>query len=234
MTPWLQAVVQQGAETLPHVPEAVAYLARRGVSLAQAADHQLGWLPEETPCPEGAGPEFTRWQQRYLRQRLIFPITDGRGRITGLQTRRLDEKVYRTYYAVSRDVYPPAFGVGQSMAKIFTTGHCVLVEGPFDYLAVRAAGATTALAQLTSRPSEGLLTLLRRYVTHVVALLDMDEPGRHGVARLTRALEPHGITVAAPSYPAHDPSEFWGTPLGQRLLPHWVQVDDLARILRFG
>lgn len=234
MTPWLRALVQQGVETLPGQPQAVAYLERRGVSLEQAEAHRLGWLPEEWPCPEGAGPEFIGWQRKYLRQRLVFPITDGRGRITGLQTRRLEEKVYRTYYAVSRDVYPPAFGVGQSMVQIFATGHCVLVEGPFDYLAVRAAGATTALAQLTGSPSEGLLTLLRRYVTHVVALLDMDEPGRHGVARLTRALEPHGITVAAPSYPAHDPSDFWSTALGQRLLPSWVQVDDLARILRFG
>ena len=77
----------------------------------------------------------------------------------------------------------------------------------------------------------GLIALLRRYVTHVVALLDMDEPGRQGVSRLTQALTPCGITVAAPSYPAHDPGEFWNTPLGQRMLPPWVQVDDLARVL---
>ena len=234
MTPWLRSLVLHGAATLPQVPQAVAYLEGRGVPLALAQSHGIGWVPDETPCPDGSGPEFTIWQRKFLRSRLVFPITDGLGRVIGLQTRRLDEKVYRTYYAVSRDIYPPAFGLASSMPHIFETGHCVLVEGPFDYFAVRAAGATTALALLTGTPSRALLALLRRYVTHVVALLDMDEPGRHGVARLTQELTPRGMTVAAPSYPAHDPGDFWNTPLGKRMLPQWVQVDDLARALRFG
>jgi len=220
---------------LPHVPMAVEYLAARGVPLDVVKAHRLGWLPDDYPTPESAGPEFHKWQRGALRSRIIFPVTDPLGRVMGLQTRgivdRPGEKLrYLTYYAASRDIYAPTFGMVQSMPALFETGHCVLVEGPFDYFAVKAAGARAVFAQLTAGQSQGLMKFLRRYAQRVTALLDMDDAGRRGVQRLTMQLPE--LMVTAPDYPAHDPADFWKMPAGKIILPRMVSNDSLAGQLR--
>ena len=229
MTPWLQELVR-ASEQLP--PQAVDYLASRNVPLATAQAHRIGWCPSGWPVPDGAGPEFLRWQRNSLHDRLLFPLTDPLGRIIGLQTRKLDDKRYLMYYAVNRDWCTPCFGMAQSAQAIVDQQHAVVVEGVFDYMALKAAGCEVGLAQLTAGPTRGMVRFLRRHCRRVTALLDMDEAGRHGVRTLQYELEPHGVSVTAPPYAAHDPGDFWMTGTGRGVLPRLVMDDDLSRALR--
>lgn len=98
----------------------------------------------------------------------------------------------------------------------------VLVEGIFDYFAVRPY-TEAVVASLTSVPSTLLRRLLTRYVTKVVTLADMDKAGRRAAYRLAGVPVPPEYReerdrvqtkvfdtpfhVVIPAYSAHDPSD---------------------------
>ena len=181
--------------------EARSYLHRRGVSPDDIVQHQIGWLPE----PEVVGGwsrEFYRWQARALPNAIIFPIYSVLGTVIGLQTRRLDEKRYEKFLAGPSDLFPPVFGLPQALPDIWRTEQVVLVEGVFDYFAVRRY-TPNVLATLTASIPTSVRRFLRRYVQRTLVLLDMDEAGRAGVDLLIR----EHLPVFAPSYRAHDPGD---------------------------
>lgn len=203
--PWLEQVVSDGAAHLASEPAMVSYLASRGVTLAEAAHCRIGALPPSYPLA-ACTKEFLEWQRWSLRGRLLFPMTSPLGDVIGLQSRRLDEKRYQTFYAGSRQVYPPVFGMAQAADEIYHREQVVLVEGIFDLMAVRAAGVPNVLALLTSHPTKIVLRFLDRYVRRVCVLTDMDETGREAAARIVSRERLWEAVV--PAYPAHDPADW--------------------------
>lgn len=203
MLPWLSKVAADGAVNLCNCPDAVAYLRRRGVTDDEMASHMLGMLGREYTCVSGTI-EFAKWQQWYLRDRLLFPITATTGDIIGFQTRALHDKKHQMFYGASREVYAPCYGLGPAADLIFEREQAVVVEGMFDYFAVRRAGVENVIALMTSHSNKIVNQLLGRYCKRVIALLDMDRSGRDGVASLT-----YGATydVMTPTYPANDPAD---------------------------
>lgn len=222
--PWLEQVVSDGVAHLPTEPAMVSYLSSRGVSLAEAARCRIGALPS-TYHLAACTKEFLDWQRWSLRGRLLFPMTSPLGDVIGLQSRRLDEKRYQTFYAGSRQVYPPVFGMAQAADEIFYRGQVVLVEGIFDLMAVRAAGVSNVLALLTSHPTKIVLRFFDRYVRRVCVLTDMDETGREAAARIVSRERLWEAVV--PTYPAHDPSDWLaagGQPAMRRLLAPFMET----------
>lgn len=203
--PWLDRVVTDATAALATVDGAEAYLTRRGVPRELWTEHRIGALPASYRLEAGT-PTFVYWQRWYLRNRLIFPLTSVLGDVIGLQTRALAEKAYQTYYAGSRQVYTPVFGLAQAADVVYETEQIVLVEGVFDYFAVRRAGLRNVVAILTSRPSAAVIRFLDRYCCRVCAMLDMDEAGRQAIDRLAGL--PRSWDLVAPTYPAHDPASW--------------------------
>lgn len=219
---WLSQILDDAATyltTQAGAMPALAYLGRRAVPDQDILRYRVGFLPADylvQSCP----PEFVSWQKRALRRRLIFPITSALGHPVGLTTRALDEHSYETFYAASRDVYPPVFGLGPAADALYAQRQVILVEGVFDLFAVRAAtGFDHVLATLTANTSRAVEKLLRRYVERVVCLYDMDEPGRTGVRRIQGWYQrqdgtwaapktPPPYQVVSPEYPSHDPSDW--------------------------
>jgi hypothetical protein len=235
---WLDEFVSDCATRLAQLPPTHAvrtYLAGRAVSPAYQASYRVGWL--EVPTAQHATPAFWTWLQRYGWESYVFPLTDPWGAVTGVVLRSLPEKRYQNYIAYPKDLCPPCFGLHTALPVMFQTQQVVLVEGVFDYFAVRPF-TPAVLAQLTSIPSLLLRRLLARYVTKVVALADMDLTGRRAAYRLAgvpvpveyrdpkdrglRRLDPPPFHVVVPAYSAHDPSSLWAE----------GKVDELQRLVR--
>lgn len=203
--PWLERIIADGTAHLPTEPAMTGYLTSRGVTLDEAIAHRLGALPAGYRV-EACTKEFIEWQRWSLRGRLLFPITSPLGDVIGIQSRRLDEKRYQTFYAGSRQVYPPAFGMALAADAIFEREQAVVVEGIFDYFAVRAAGVPNVFALLTSHPTKVVLRFLDRYVRRACILTDMDDVGREAAERIVgRSREWEAVV---PTYPAHDPADW--------------------------
>jgi DNA primase len=86
----------------------------------------------------------------------------------------------------------------------------VVVEGPMDALAV-AQVTDDVIATLTASISTAQRAFFGRWASSVIALFDMDEPGRKAATKVTAAGAQYGYAVATPSYPAHDPHDLWRT-----------------------
>lgn len=236
--PWLEEFVEDCAVRqlqLPSGHKARQYLLSRGVTGDYQVSYRVGWL--EVPTAKQATPEFWAWLQRYGWESYVFPMTDPFGAVTGLVLRSLPEKRYQNFVVYPKDLCPPCFGLHTALPVMFQTQTCVLVEGIFDYFAVRPF-TSAVLAQLTSIPSTLLRRLLARYVTKVIALADMDLTGRRAAYKLAGVqvppeyreakdkglgkLTPPPFHVVVPAYSAHDPSQLW----------EQGKTDELQRLVR--
>jgi len=223
MIPWLEAFVTESADRLAALPpdaDARTYLVSRGVTDAYQSDYRVGWL--SVPTATTATPDFWAWLQKYGWQWFVFPLTDPFGEVTGVVLRSLPSKGYHNYIAYPKDLCAPCFGLHVALPVAYETKRMVLVEGIFDYFAVRPF-TEGVVASLTSMPSTLLRRLLTRYVTKVVTLADMDAAGRRAAYRLAGVpvppeyredrdkvqtkLFPSPFHVVIPAYSAHDPSD---------------------------
>lgn len=205
-TAWLgslAAACHQDLLRLPEAHPARVYLTRRNVTPDQISRFRLGYAGETVTV---GGPQpFMVWAGRYLHGRLVFPLTDVEGTIIGLQSRALDRKDYRQFFAYATTLYPYFFGLAQAIPEVWRTRQLVIVEGVFDCLAVSRL-VPNVVAVLTAGVPVACRRFFRRYVNLLTVLLDMDPAGRRGASRLV--LDPdRTYRIRVPAYPAHDPSE---------------------------
>lgn len=204
MLPWLTKIAADGHAALAQHPDAVAYFRRRGVTDLEMISHQLGMLPPEYAVATCTA-EFAEWQRWYLRGRLLFPITASTNDIIGFQTRAIADKKHQMFYGTSREVFAPCYGLGQAANLMYEREQVVVVEGMFDYFAVRRAGVENVIALMTSHSNKTVNKLLGRYCKRVIALLDMDTIGRDGVSSLMYGHPAYHVLT--PVYPANDPAD---------------------------
>lgn len=207
---WHEDLIQEAAtllQTHPDAGTARAYLESRGVSLDEAALHSVGVL-----CPIRQGSKtFLQWARRYWVPwgGLVFPLRDSLGGLMGIEIRRLPSEVepgQQPYadFQFTRTGQPLAFGLSQALPHVWRTERVLLVEGVFDYFALRAAGGQGVVANLTAAVAGPMRRWLGRYAKVVVAFLDMDPAGRAAVQRLIDIGTQEGFLVVVPSYPAKD------------------------------
>lgn len=228
---WLGELVGRAHAHLAAAPEAQAardYLISRGVTDADWPVYQIGFSAPSVQIGTCSA-EFAKWYPRYWFNRIVFPLTDYHGRVTGVVTRTLpgdsERRSYQQFYAFPPDVYPYLFGLGQAMEAIWTTRQVVIVEGIFDYFAV-AREVPNTVAILTANVPQTARAFFKRFTKVVWAALDMDSPGRMGCYRLAGLTPPkehwpEGWIPTAPSRPdgyrvvilnytgAKDPGGLW-------------------------
>lgn len=101
----LNAAADYYVQQLRHTPKAVEYLKNRGIDGTTARDYQIGWAPP-SGLIEALQPRFTPQQlvdaglaarrddggiRERFRARIMFPIRDRRGRITGFGGRLIED-----------------------------------------------------------------------------------------------------------------------------------------------
>ncbi len=176
----------------PGWEELATYLKGRGVSLQLA--ESLGLV--------ATGKRGGYYD--YFRQRLIFPIWDGRGRIIGFGG-RLMEKGEPKYL---NSPQTPLFQKGNQLYALHLAKQAirqqktaVVVEGYMDVLAAHEGGFTNTVASLGTALTADQAKALGRYAKRVILAYDADNAGRAATIGGMEILREAGLEVFVASFP---------------------------------
>jgi DNA primase len=212
-----------------------AYLEERAVSPESVSTFRLGFAPDErgglrralhakglndAQLMEGGlikPGEADEAPRDYFFNRLIFPITDWRGRVIAFGGRALGRSPAK--YINSPET--PLFHKGRQLYNLprarqaaHETGELVIAEGYMDVIALSQGGFPAAVAPLGTAVTEAQIAQLWRLAAEPILCLDGDEAGRRAAHR-----------VAERALPLLEP----GKSLRFALLPEGQDPDSLIR-----
>lgn len=199
-------------DALRNHPHAVEYLKKRGLSRESVNHFGIGYAPsgwshllERLGDPvqleraglvirrEGESGGSGKYYDRF-RDRIMFPIRDGRGRILGFGGRTLgdDKPKYLNspespIFHKGRQLYG-AFELRQSVAR---PARVLVVEGYMDAVMLAQQGVPEVLATLGTATTEEHLQLLYRLSNEIVFAFDGDKAGYTAASRALERAIPH-------------------------------------------
>ena len=158
-----------------------------------------------------------------FRDRVMFPITDLRGRVIAFGGRALDKDAPAKYL---NSPETPLFHKGGTLyngAAARKAAHegarIVVVEGYVDVIAMVTAGYEAAVAPLGTALTEDQLALLWKMADEPVLCFDGDGAGRRAAYRAVDLALPHikpGKTVRSRCCPRGRTRTIWCAPAGAR------------------
>jgi DNA primase len=183
------------------------YLGSQGISADDMVEAGLLIAGDDIPVP------YDRF-----RDRVMFPITDVRGRVIAFGGRALEKDVAAKYL---NSPETPLFHKGDNLynlaaARLATHNGAplVVVEGYVDVIAMVGAGFAASVAPLGTALTENQLALLWKMADEPILCFDGDKAGQKAAWRAADLALPH----LAP-----------GKSLRFALLPEGQDPDDLAR-----
>jgi DNA primase len=175
-----------------------------------------------------------------FRNRIIFPIESGSGRIVAFGGRVLpgDGPGAPKYLnSPESPIYHKGevlYALGWNRNAIRREGVVLVVEGYMDVVALGAAGVDHAVATLGTAMTSEQARLLQRYTHKALLLFDSDEAGLRATFRAADLLLAHGIHPSVVTLPAgEDPDSLVQAEGPQGLQRHLdAAVDVLDRKLQ--
>ena len=181
----------------PTAAQAVEYLQGRGVSGDIAAAYRLGYAPpgwdnvlrqfggddRKVTRLRDAGLITEQEGKRYdrLRERIIFPIRDSRGRVIGFGGRLLGDGKPKYLNSPETPVFHKGrelYGLYESRQAEANPSRLLVVEGYMDVIALAQFGIRCAVATLGTATTRDHLEKLYRATSEVVFCFDGDQAGR--------------------------------------------------------
>ena len=216
--------------------EARRYLERRGLTRETIARFRLGYAPSGRASLKDhlAGLGFTAEEMTLsgmvvagedipvsydrFRHRVMFPITDLRGRIIAFGGRALDADAPAKYLNSPETLLfhkgSVLFNAAQARSAAHERKQVIVVEGYMDVIAMSQAGFENTVAPLGTALTDDQLRLLWRMAPEPVLCFDGDSAGRRAAYR--------SIDVALPQLQP-------GRSLTFAFLPDGSDPDDLVR-----
>ena len=154
-----------------------AALARDGIDEALMLEAGLLIRPEE-----GEGTSFDRF-----RARVMFPISDRRGRIVGFGGRILGAGEPKYLNSPETPLFHKGrllYGLPAAAEAARKTGRLIVVEGYMDVIGLSLAGYEETVAPLGTALTEEQLQELWRLVSEPTLCFDPDAAGRRAAARV--------------------------------------------------
>jgi DNA primase len=183
------------------------YLGSQGISADDMVEAGLLIAGDDIPVP------YDRF-----RDRVMFPITDVRGRVIAFGGRALEKDVAAKYL---NSPETPLFHKGDNLynlaaARLATHNGAplVVVEGYVDVIAMVGAGFAASVAPLGTALTENQLALLWKMADEPILCFDGDKAGQKAAWRAADLALPHLLP---------------GKSLRFALLPEGQDPDDLAR-----
>lgn len=177
-----------------------------------------GFSPKELDAAglvskSGIGRYFDRF-----RGRLIFPLFNHRGEVSGFAGRLLDEEVYperergaKYINTAETAVYVKGeilYGLNITKEEIKKGGFAVVVEGEIDAISSYQAGIRKVVAIKGSALTAGQITLLKRYTENIYLSLDADFAGDAAVHRGIEMADRAGLNIKVATFTGgKDPDE---------------------------
>jgi len=209
---------------------ALAYLKDRGVAEETIETFELGFAPEGwdrllrhfagervdknllntagliVPRKEGEG-----YYDRF-RNRIIFPIADIRGQVTGFGGRVMDDGVPKYLNSPESPVYHKArslYGLHRTRPRCRERGAVFLVEGYFDLLTLWQYGIGNCAATLGTSMTPDHVRMLKAVAREVVLVYDSDAAGVNAATRSVAIFDGENVDARIMVLPAgHDPDTF--------------------------
>lgn len=215
----------------PAAEEARRYLRERGISAGMQERFRIGYAPagwtqlkehlEARGYSEEIGLEAGLLQRTQdgrrvidvLRERIVFPIRDVRGRVVGFGGRMLpggrEPKYLNTKETPVFRKRQTLYGVYEGRDEARRAGRFVIVEGYTDVIALAQAGLGHAVASLGTAFTAEQGRLLARWAEEVVLAFDADAAGRSATERGLDVLREVGLNVRVALLPeGSDPDTY--------------------------
>ena len=213
--------------------EARNYLAERGLDHSTIVEFRLGYAPPrdrpgfvrtarkvglEREALDAAGLLSSRGGERFV-DRIMFPISDRRGRMVGFGARALGDAKPKYLNSPETDLFNKRsllYGFPQVAEAVRREGATLVVEGYTDVLMLYQSGIKNAVATLGTAMTGQHLKALSGQADQIYLLFDPDEAGEKAVekAMVTAAeLKLDLRVLRLPEDPAdwlldHSPREF--------------------------
>jgi DNA primase len=183
------------------------YLEARGLDLEALQGFQIGYSPSgwDSLCQDlrehgyggeelmaaGLAVEGERGLRDLFRQRIMFPITDMRGRVVGFGGRSLpsegEEESQPKYLNTSQtaifDKGSLLYALDKAKEHIRREGLAVIVEGYMDAITAHQHGFANVVASMGTALGERQVRLLKRFSRDIVLALDADSAGQEATLR---------------------------------------------------
>ncbi|MDH4396936.1 MAG: DNA primase [Limnobacter sp.] len=210
---------------------AVDYLKQRGLTGVIAAKYGMGYSPDDyqnlihvvpdydsKPMLDDIGlTKLSENGRRYdrFRDRIMFPIRNGKGQVIGFGGRVLDKGEPK--YLNSPET--PLFSKGQEVYGLFEgrqaihrMGYVLITEGYMDVVALAQWGFENAVATLGTAVTAEHVQKLFKQTRRLVFSFDGDKAGRKAAWRALEACLPHVTEEKIATFvflpPEHDPDSF--------------------------
>ena len=180
------------------------YLAGRGLTDETIEEFRLGYAPQNRTAlkeallarkfseqqlidaglvisPEDGGGTFDRF-----RNRIIFPITDPRGRVVAFGGRALDDAPAKYLNSPETSLFHKGrllYNLARARPAVRDDGSVIVAEGYMDVIALHQAGFTNAVAPLGTAVTEEQLGLLWRLAPEPILCFDGDKAGWKAAGR---------------------------------------------------
>jgi DNA primase len=185
-----------------------------------------------------------------FRNRLMIPIRNADGRMTGFGARILDPndqpKFLNSPQTVLFDKGHLLYGLDRARKPIRAADQVVIVEGYLDVIALHQAGFENVVSPMGTALTEDQLRLLKRFTRRIVLALDPDIAGQKAVLRGleaartsldhaaelrfdARGLLRHEARLQADLRVASMPDELDPDEIVQRDPQEWKQLIDTAK-----
>ena len=233
------------------------YLEARGVSAAMVESFRLGFAPDARGALKAAlaGQEISeammlaagllvqpedsaREPYDRFRGRLIFPITDRRGRVIAFGGRILGAGEPKYLNSPETAVFHKGthlYGYALAAERARRRNSVVAVEGYMDVIALHQAGITNAVAPLGTAITEAQIEALWRLAPEPVLCFDGDAAGRRAAFRAGERVLPRlraGRSLRFAWLPAgEDPDSLLGDAGPERLREVLGRAGTLADLL---
>lgn len=206
----------------------LAYFKRRGLSDETIANFRLGYAPDgwdrlyrafrergiderlllETGlCRNNNGKAYD-----YFRNRVMFPICDGKGRVVGFGGRVLDDSTPKYLNSPENEIFNKGhllFAFDKAYRSIRQQRRAVLVEGYMDVVSAHDKGVTNVVASLGTAYTKDHGRLLLRQADEIVLAYDMDGAGQTAARRAIELLQDTEFKVRVLAMPdGKDPDDY--------------------------
>lgn len=204
------------------------YLVGRGLEEKTLRDFHVGYAPAEGDrvvrraleaglsrqdiAAAGLGQQTSRGFRDRFRGRVLFPLTDRRGRVLGFAGRALREEDKPKYLNTSdNDVFRKGrllFGLDRAAQAITKAGRVIVVEGYTDVLALHQAGFEGTVAIMGTSLTEDQVKGLTQLAGTLLLALDADSAGQDATIRAAAMARERGADLRVIPMPeGRDPAD---------------------------
>jgi DNA primase len=185
----------------PTAEEARNYLAERSLDHSTIVEFRLGYAPPrdrpgfvraarkvglEREALDAAGLLSSRGGERFV-DRIMFPISDRRGRMVGFGARALGDAKPKYLNSPETDLFNKRsllYGFPQVAEAVRREGATLVVEGYTDVLMLYQSGIKNAVATLGTAMTGQHLKALSGQADQIYLLFDPDEAGEKAVEKV--------------------------------------------------